>query len=407
MATTSWQGRTARPVRVKRYEDGILAFASSTTSSVLISGEKTGTNNLSWRLQVARGQNATTNFSAEERLLYNVKIHGELIVPKQTSAQQTLHHIYDGGTNSLSDPPTTSSIPASVVSAAETLAREQFLRKYRQTRTAFQSGVFLGELMKTVRMISSPAKSLRSAINDYRRSLKKRGRMSRPDYRRYIADSWLEWSFGVRPLVRDVEDACRIACASPSRYSEPISALGVMEFKDSVSNVRSAPSIGYPTWVEKTSQKKTVWVRYKGAAAATMGIPSFPEQLGLSWSNVLPTVWELIPGSFLVDYFTNVGTVIEGISTGVVQLAWGVKTVRKTSASTLVECAMHPSQYDNFGTRKPYGFVNGSGYIGHSKTVSRSRVDAVGLSILDLRFRLPGPTSLKWLNIAGLAAMRA
>jgi hypothetical protein len=300
-------------------------------------------------------------------------------------------------------------IPADVATAADIQARERFLADYRQARTAFMSGVFLGELAETVRMIKSPASALREGVVRYHRDVKKRLRRVRalPQYRKIVGETWLEYAFGWRPFIRDVADACRIASASPDSYRQTINASKTIEWNDIQKTVTRNPgsTINLPFWKEFYQQQTKVKVRYKGAVDARIKPPSFPEQLGLSWSNVLPTAWELIPYSFLVDYFSNVGKVIEGISTGTILLAWGCRTYRATRIMQMQSSVDLGACQAAVGHQFVRARVYGAGETGQSRHIDRSPVFAVSLGLRDLRLQVPG-AGLKWLNIAALANLR-
>jgi hypothetical protein len=368
--------------------------------------------NPSWRKEVALGQNATTLFNARERLLKRVPVvaHCEVDGKKKNPAFQNVTYDYWGDTEDWGIPLYAHvGIPADVATAADIQARERFLADYRQARTAFMSGVFLGELAETVRMIKSPASALREGVVRYHRDVKKRLRRVRalPQYRKIVGETWLEYAFGWRPFIRDVADACRIASASPDSYRQTINASKTIEWNDIQKTVTRNPgsTINLPFWKEFYQQQTKVKVRYKGAVDARIKPPSFPEQLGLSWSNVLPTAWELIPYSFLVDYFSNVGKVIEGISTGTILLAWGCRTYRATRIMQMQSSVDLGACQAAVGHQFVRARVYGAGETGQSRHIDRSPVFAVSLGLRDLRLQVPG-AGLKWLNIAALANLR-
>jgi hypothetical protein len=115
----------------------------------------------------------------------------------------------------------------------------------------------------------------------------------------------------------------------------------------------------------------------------------------------------LIPYSFLVDYFTNIGKVIDGASSGIVRLAWGCRTawqVKKTSYE-----AVRLDQDWLKGNTGPNdtssGYASGGGEFHSWSIYGRSSVDAISTGLRDVQFKLPG-SNTKWLNIGALAAVR-
>jgi len=388
-----------------RYDGPSLTSQENTTFAKTWTNSRITVTNKRWRWLIRHGLNATNGYSRSTFNLFNVPTtgFGTFSDPSQgVNGQPTTYYIdqWDFGVNP-SDPINFSA------SQADLLARQRFVSNYREIRTAFQGGTFLGELMETVRMIKRPASALRDGINRYHSDVKKRLKRSKHP-NRVVQDTWLEYVFGWAPLISDISSACQLATADPYRIMQPIHGSGFVDWEEESGDVNRAPStIGGPlVWVSRYRRMNDVGVRYKGAVSAENTPPSFPEQLGLSWSNVLPTIWELIPYSFLVDYFTNVGKVIEGISTGPISLAWGCKSTRKRSScfkQVLFNPVTTTANYNN--SRKWSGYITGSGRIGHYSWFLRESVEQVYVGISDFTFKLPG-SGTKWLNIAALARLR-
>jgi hypothetical protein len=255
-------------------------------------------------------------------------------------------------------------------------------------------------------MIRRPAQALREGINRYYSTVKKRLKRSKNKHRT-VRDTWLEYNYGWAPLVSDIEDIAKLATLDPFRVSKPIRGLGGSAWNAESGEVNRAPnSIGGPLfWTARYRTVNQVSIQYLGAVCAENTPPSFPEQLGLSWSNVLPTIWELIPYSFLVDYFTNVGKVIEGISTGPIWLAWGCKTTRLDSKATYETLFRPDITTAGYGSTKWSGYVSGHGTTGRYFEMRREAIEKVSVGITDFTFKLPG-SNTKWLNIAALARLR-
>ncbi|DAD51512.1 TPA_asm: maturation protein [ssRNA phage Gephyllon.2_11] len=287
---------------------------------------------------------------------------------------------------------------------ADSTARQKFIEHYRQRRTQFQSGIFLGELVKTIEMISSPAKALRRGIDSYVKVALKRARKAK-DPRGVIADTWLEHTYGWQPLVSDVSDAMDLRTAQPYAVFENISGRG----KSTPTNLitKGARTSSFLRVLYNFVNSVNVEVKYKGQIGFWNNPPNFGEQMGLSWSNALPTAWELIPYSFLVDYFSNVGKVIDGISTGRVDLAWGTKLTWVKS-----ECQVSDTRIDQawLSANTPTGAhssgsASGGGDASSWSLFARRTVSNISFGIGDMHLKLPG-SNTKWTNIAGLAASR-
>jgi hypothetical protein len=114
-----------------------------------------------------------------------------------------------------------------------------------------------------------------------------------------------------------------------------------------------------------------------------------------------------MPYSFLVDYFTNVGDVLDGWGNQFSNVAWGCKTVRRTSKRKFLylttdrKLQTGVTNEDFIGCNASY-----SGYTNEMTRFQRAVWDPQQISILDFRFKVPSTGSLKWLNIAALANIR-
>lgn len=298
--------------------------------------------------------------------------------------------------------------PTLSLGVAQRSAKRALVQKLNKVRRQFQGGVFLGELREAVHMVRHPLKSLREGLTSYARTAKKRARRSRSEKQRNrtVQDTWLEYQFGFKPLASDIEDAAHALSQSVHRFSTQtrVSAVGRTEGNTS----KSAGSITYPTGALSIDWKiishETGFAYY--VAGVNGGPEGKPPPLTQTWgfhtADFLPTVWELIPYSFLVDYFTNVGDIIDAASQCLVAPAWISATeggFRHESLSITM-----PSRQATYGndfrdeglTWQPA--TRRCGYVRRDSITSASLIPP-------LSFRLPG-TGTKWLNIAALANLR-
>jgi hypothetical protein len=122
-----------------------------------------------------------------------------------------------------------------------------------------------------------------------------------------------------------------------------------------------------------------------------------PALIGFDLSSWAPTVWELIPYSFLIDYFSNIGDVIVGWSNLGIQLSWCNRTSRKTIEYT-DQTVPHPNWGGYAVSHAP------AKYFCAKRSVSRATY--TGTLVPDVDFEIPDLGSKKWLNIAALIASR-
>jgi hypothetical protein len=204
---------------------------------------------------------------------------------------------------------------------ASSKAISKLYRKIQNAHHQFQGGVFVGEFRKTAVMIAGAATRLKRGVLDYLVkgiALKKK----RGDPKKPLNDLYLETVFGWQPLIGDVTDGAKAIGRLlhenvPVRFraqgeanTETYSDLGINPF-----------NAGGTFRSERSVSSKSI-MTYYGAFKGTVddnGIGSAAQHVvsmaGFDLRSFIPTVWELIPYSFLIDYFVNVGELLEAMCT--------------------------------------------------------------------------------------------
>lgn len=300
-------------------------------------------------------------------------------------------------------------VHSSEAAAAENIAREVFYAKYRSAQTSFQGGVALGELRETLRMLRSPAKALRKKVGDlYDKVLRSKRRAGKKakDQNRAISQTWLEGSFGWRPLISDIEDAHRTLENRKEYLDRNIVVIVGVHSTTSETVLPNTVSYGsgFLGYVASTRHTKTSMVKYRGAVVCKTDVPwkSEARLWGFSPDNIIPTIWELVPYSFLIDYFTNIGKVLDAWSMRRCHLTWGARTERRVGIYQLVD-ARRSNTYGGVVKILTDTFDIGD-WTSETKSVVRTPVNSVPLP--DFRFKLPG-NSTQWLNIGALVRLRS
>jgi hypothetical protein len=118
---------------------------------------------------------------------------------------------------------------------------------------------------------------------------------------------------------------------------------------------------------------------------------------GASWRDILPTAWELIPYSFAVDYFTNIGDIVSAWSFGSKDLRW----VSRTRYSKQLRWS-EDAGGAHWVNSNPEGSWTYRPESINFSTTSFDRGQYYGSLVPDFTWEIPGVGSKKWLNLAAL-----
>jgi hypothetical protein len=202
----------------------------------------------------------------------------------------------------------------------------QFLKKVRREQTVFSGPTFLGELRESMRMIRRPAQGLRNLCDSYLDRVKKVKKQRPKNWKKNLSDMWLEQAFGWTPLINDINDSYKAyKSLADARTQVPVTAYGVdgeLAANQSASGTVDVHSIiGYKYGLRCTNNQ---FVRIRGMVTRQVE-QTFSGKLqpfGFTPEEFIPTAWELLPWSFLVDYFSNIGDVITANVASRSNLAW-------------------------------------------------------------------------------------
>jgi len=366
-----------------------------------ISDSFTGYDNPGWRLSVAAGGNATTGASGRRQFLQGGD-YGFMIVDftKASPLYQLRKTTLTGnrsGTIQIHNGTSVSS------SASMDMAKRIFVSRAKDLLTPAQGGVILGELTKTLHTIRNPMLAIREQIRAYFGKLKKVSpKYSSAQRARALSDSYLELTYAWTPLFYDVQGGLTVLRKHAYRSIagvERVSAKGHYEESGPPSLGTFSPVGGAlrTKYVDTTIRERTTWLK-GGVRVQSYGLPdsSILNEAGISLPNFLPTAWELLPYSFLIDYFANIGTIIDAFSLVNGSISWNCYTERTTTKTT------RNIEPDMAYIRS----FSGSALFSPFRPSVLKRIDFVRgtLSSLvpSLVFRLPGLETKQSLNIAAL-----
>lgn len=215
-------------------------------------------------------------------------------------------------------------VPTNLIDAARAKAYEGF-RGQISDQSAM--GVFLVELEQAASMIARRGLQIVELIRAARKA--DFGRMNailrrdfKPSTSKGFANIWLEYSFGWSPMIKDIHSAVDVL-QNPIKAIMPI-GKGTGGQYDHTSTSGSFPN----------EASRTVWsgkVFSKTGAQVTVSNPNLFLANNLGLVNPFTVAWELIPFSFVVDWFIPVenflsyGSDLYGLS---VTNAWATLFVR-------------------------------------------------------------------------------
>lgn len=412
MNESFYWNRTEKATHVQT-NNGVVVATNNVSRTFFVGRGRSGVSNPNWKKQIKKGQNATTVFNGTRT---TVKMEDSTAKAVYFSSPTVWTEMtYRGVPWFLNRDPDN---PLGNSNEARDKASVYFLQRLRETRTQTMGMVILGEAAESLRMILKPAKTLRAEIPKYFSSLAKRRRGAmgkstakskavrlREDKKResqlkkIAADTWLEFAFGWKPLMMDIQDGCKaLGRLNENNFPKRISATGKVEDVPwnggtSEDYLTTGPNM-YPRIRYHVGVNREVACHIRGATRvqnwSSPGAQN-ADLLGFNLESFVPSLWELIPWSFFVDYFTNIGDILSAGFTSTSSLAWTSRTYRgrsylKSGASLALNQNGVAASFD-------------PGKLEIEKTsVAR---DAGGPVVPELRFSLPG-SNTQWVNIAAL-----
>lgn len=171
---------------------------------------------------------------------------------------------------------------------------------------SFDSSVFLGEMRQTLDMITGNCEKVLNGYRKIRRgdlagatrslfgSSKGKGKLDTKD----IANAWIELQYGWKPLISDVFEGLEAIDSLRARQK--------LVFK--VRKTTMVPSSG------STTESNWSATKLAGVAIKATFQDSCSVMHSLGLTNPVNMVWELLPWSFVVDWFVPVGDYLSAAS---------------------------------------------------------------------------------------------
>ncbi len=350
---------------------------------------RSGSKKEGWSSIIASGGNATTDFDGRE----DVMISRSPYYVRTSRIDDPKTFSIESGDRVISFEP----FPVNVDPELPMLRSKAASQAYSRIRSGFNAISFIGELVEVKKMLLNPANGLARGYTAYmkeamylRQRIRKLG-----DLRRAIASLYLEYNFGWVPLYMDIQSACD-AYNDVMKQTKSMRVTGTAKQTYSASLRNSWNTGGYQTAAitEVDSVRVESSVQWKGAISfETPGSVSF--NFGAGIGDFVPGIWNLLPWSFVVDYFANIGDILDADAIAS-QIRW------KYALSTERLIARHSATRE----ARPFSdflkidnFIPG-GWTAECKTVRRRTETAI--SVPSLYFKVP--SFKQGLNLVALFA---
>jgi hypothetical protein len=295
---------------------------------------------------------------------------------------------------------------------AQLQAVRQLYSKIYQARHQLQGGVILGEIDKTARLLAGTAKGLKQGVVSYLGKAVgiRRGKGSNISKRKAIANTYLENVFGWQPLLHDARDLAH-TLGRLVHESDRVRFSAVGSSAVQSANVAFSARFGDMYANANRVDVTDTLVVYRGIFRSTpyeAGSPPLERIIsmaGFDWRSFVPTMWELVPYSFVVDYFTNIGDCLYALSsdTSIVQILWRTQVKESRRIYSVV-----PDLKASVAQHKSSGGVNVKDFVSESAagvtTIYRRDVVRTQASVPIMVPRLTG-LDLPWKQFVNIGAL--
>lgn len=286
-----------------RYSDGKLITPAPTPSYQTYVDSYSGSDVVGYKEKIKKHHNASSDYTMKLPRHYRAKtstlFRDTSIPPKLVAGEYESFFGYTPPTNIPTD------------SVVDDQAVRAIKRKLSTAQDAFNSLVPLAEIKETRALVSSVANATTGVLKSFIDLKKGKFTASKPRevYKR-ASDAWLQFAFGVSPTISDVNSLLSSIDSYLNRANFTKSFRGSAE-KRWVQDLTQSSlyQLGY-TWTPQVSvvhhlkYTYSAGVRFDLRNANNYGVG---DHFGLNFGSLVEAAWEVIPYSWILDYFTTCG----------------------------------------------------------------------------------------------------
>lgn len=199
---------------------------------------------------------------------------------------------------------------------------------------------FLAEFKKSVDLLGDLYRRFNKAMRSMARGARHRNDFKNPSWKQ-LRQYWLEARYGVRPIVYDVFNVSN-ALSKTFENGLLLSGKGLQVEELDYSEDSGWHSINW-AWDARTTFERTGKRKYRGKAYCL-----FDSERAATWGfNPLVTAWELVPYSFVVDWFIDIGAWVQTLGPQLSGAYEGICESTQTSVSETVQQMYRPTSLNS------------------------------------------------------------
>lgn len=208
----------------------------------------------------------------------------------------------------------------------------------------FNALVPLAETRELRGLIRNSASLTESLVKNLLEIRKTRGRSAL----KYASNAWLNFSFGISPLISDTKSVCESISTFMDRQNHSVRVYGSAS-KEWKTSWKGGGTSAYGCTFEQNADIQHK-LEYKYIAGVALKVESannygVNQQFGLEFQELIPAAWELVPYSWVLDYFGTVGDYLEDTFTSEAGTAKYVVLDRKYTVSAQTFGSHRAGQY--------------------------------------------------------------
>lgn len=304
--TTTTKDHKVREVRISTYTNNKLGtthnYGAAPSSIDVVRGtsEIDRNGDKDWRVKLAKGVGVTNSYSRKE-YRYIKPLHAQAYGHTKTATLDRSCKCLIRRAPGTQD----------MFVGEKTEVREAALNKLKRKLQSHYGDMNLMTPLAELKDLRGTLLNTARFTSDFMRKLLSLRRRTRKSSYRYAGDLWLNFNFGVLPLIGDTAKAAASIQDYLDRSDHTFRIVG-QEDTDWVSSNNELGYTGLQTATLNTNiaMKHTLSYKYVGGFSTTVRSANdygVLRHLGFTFENIIPTAWELVPYSWVMDYFTTAG----------------------------------------------------------------------------------------------------